>query len=170
MALAIEATVCFLSVCLFVRLFTCIVPPQFVEIPKSIVEVIANSEASLTCRVFGFPQPTVVWSRGIVPLPQGRSTVFNGTLKISNFSRRDAGPYLCKTTNKLGTIKALTTLYYVQPGECRLNKKKKRFCHGISSSFKSSRVWFLMLGRYQQAQSYQSINKIQDGRTKDATI
>ncbi|XP_020623007.1 hemicentin-2-like [Orbicella faveolata] len=91
------------------------VPPKFIENPKSIIEVTANSEASLTCQVFGFPQPTVVWSRGLVPLPQGRSTVTNGTLKISNFSRRDAGPYQCKATNKLGYVRALTTLDYVQP-------------------------------------------------------
>ena len=103
----------------FVYLFPRAVPPKFIKIPKSVVAVTANSEASLSCQVFGFPQPTVVWSRGLVPLPQGRTTVTNGTLNISNFSRRDAGPYQCKATNKLGSVKALTTLNYVQPGKCR---------------------------------------------------
>ena len=103
----------------FVYLFPRTVPPQFIEIPKGVVAVTANSEASLSCQVFGFPKPTIVWSRGLVPLPQGRTTVTNGTLKISSFSCRDAGPYHCKATNKLGSVEALTTLMYVQSGECR---------------------------------------------------
>ena len=111
-----------LFVCFFIGFFTCLlvffpVPPQFLETPESVVKVIGNSVASLSCRVFGFPKPTVVWSRGFVPLPQGRSTVTNGTLNISNFSPQDAGPYKCKATNKLGSVSALTTLNYVQPGE-----------------------------------------------------
>ena len=108
-----------LFVCLFVCSFFCPVPPQFLETPDSVVKVIGNSVTSLSCRVFGFPPPTVVWSRGLVPLPQGRTTVINGTLNISNLSRQDAGPYQCKATNKLGFVTALTTLNYVEPGEYR---------------------------------------------------
>ena len=113
--------VCFF-LCFFIGFFICLfvffpVPPQFLETPESVVKVIGNAVASLSCRVFGFPKPTVVWSRGFVPLPQGRSTVTNGTLNISNFSPQDAGPYKCKATNKLGSVSALTTLNYVQPGE-----------------------------------------------------
>ncbi|KAL9961757.1 hypothetical protein ACROYT_G030771 [Oculina patagonica] len=69
------------------------VPPQFIETPDRVVKVKGNSEASLSCRAFGFPPPTIVWSRGLVPLPQGRTTVKNGTLNISTFSPQDAGPY-----------------------------------------------------------------------------
>jgi len=105
-----------------IRLFPCffrLVPPRFLKTPKSVVNVLANSIASLSCRVFGNPQPTVAWSRGLVPLPQGRATVNNGTLNISNFSPQDTGPYQCKATNKLGSITALTTLNYVRPREYR---------------------------------------------------
>jgi len=91
------------------------VPPQFLEIPASVLKVTANSTASLSCRVFGYPPPTIVWSRGLAPLPQGRTTVINGTLNISNFSPQDTGPYRCKATNKLGSVGALTTLNYVKP-------------------------------------------------------
>ena len=107
-----------LIVCLFICLFVPQVAPQFIEIPDKVVKVIGNSVASLTCRVSGFPPPTIVWSRGLVPLPQGRTTVSNdGTLSISKSSPGDAGPYQCKATNKLGSVSALTTLNYVQPGE-----------------------------------------------------
>ena len=58
-----------------------------------------------------------------MPLPQGRSTVTDGTLNISNFSPQDVGPYQCKATNKLGSVTALTTLHYVQ-GKNQLWKKR----------------------------------------------
>ena len=51
-----------------------------------------------------------------MPLPGGRTAVANGTLNISNFGPQDVGTYLCKATNKLGSVEALTTLRYVQPG------------------------------------------------------
>ncbi|XP_020623000.1 neural cell adhesion molecule 2-like isoform X2 [Orbicella faveolata] len=92
------------------------VPPQFIETPDRVIKVTANSLASVSCRAFGFPPPTIVWSRGLVPLPGGRTAVANGTLNISNFGPQDVGTYLCKATNKLGSVEALTTLRYVQPG------------------------------------------------------
>ena len=115
----IDVIMMFLSfVCLFVCLFVPPVAPQFIEIPEKIVKVIGNSVASLTCRVSGFPPPIILWSRGLLPLPQGRTTITNdGTLNISKFSPGDASTYQCKATNKLGSVSALTTLNYVQLGE-----------------------------------------------------
>jgi len=89
------------------------VPPEFTKTPDRLTEVTGNSIASVVCQAFGFPPPKILWSRGLVPLPQGRTTVTNGTLNISNFSRQDVGPYQCKATNKLGSVTALTTLHYV---------------------------------------------------------
>jgi len=92
------------------------VSPEFIETPDRDIKVTANSLASISCQAFGFPSPTIVWSRGLVPLPQGRVTVINGTLNIFNFSLEDVGPYQCKATNKLGSVTALTTLHYVNKG------------------------------------------------------
>lgn len=112
---------CYYDVSSFVCLFVPPVAPQFIEIPEKVVKVIGNSVASLICRVSGVPPPTIVWSRGLLPLPQGRTTVTNdGTLNISKFSPGDAGTYQCKAINKLGSVSALTTLNYVQPGKYRL--------------------------------------------------
>ncbi|KAL9961767.1 hypothetical protein ACROYT_G030783 [Oculina patagonica] len=91
------------------------VPPKFIETPDRVIKVKADSVASVSCRALGFPPPTIVWSRGLVPLPQGRTTVKNGTMNISTFNPQDAGPYQCKATNKLGSASTLTTLNYVQP-------------------------------------------------------
>ena len=87
----------------------------------------ANSLASVSCQAFGFPPPIIVWSRGLVSLPQGRSTVTNGTLNISNFNPQDVGPYQCKATNKLGSVTALTTLRYVKQGKNHLWIRERIF-------------------------------------------
>ena len=96
------------------------VPPQFIKTPNRVIKVTANSLASVSCQAFGFPPPIIVWSRGLVPLPQGRSSVINGTLNISSFSPQDVGPYQCKATNRLGSVTALTTLRYVKQGKDQL--------------------------------------------------
>lgn len=92
-------------------------PPELIETPDRFLRVIGKSDASIPCQAFGFPPPKTVWSRGFLSLPQGRTSVTNGTLTISNFSPQDAGIYQCKATNKLGSVSALTTLNYVPPGE-----------------------------------------------------
>ena len=107
------------------------VPPHFIKIPDRITKVQAYSAASVSCRAFGVPPPTITWSRGLVSLPQGRTTIINGTLTIANFSPRDGGTYQCKATNKLGFVIALTTLHYVQPGQTITFKYFNYLVNGI---------------------------------------
>ena len=109
---------CIINVCFFSLIIS--VSPQFIKTPDRVIEVTANSHTSVFCQAFGFPPPVIVWSRGLVPLPQGRTTVTNGTLNISNFSPQDVGPYQCKASNKLGSITALTNLHYVKQGKNQL--------------------------------------------------
>ena len=40
-------------------------------------------------------------------LPQGRTSVINGTMNISNLNSEDYGTYQCKATNKLASVTAL---------------------------------------------------------------
>ncbi|PFX14978.1 uncharacterized protein LOC111344133 isoform X2 [Stylophora pistillata] len=91
------------------------VPPVFIQSPDRFLRVIGRSDASIPCRAFGFPPPAMVWSRGFLSLPQGRTSVTSYNLTIANFSPKDAGVYQCKASNKLGTISTLTTLNYVPP-------------------------------------------------------
>ena len=98
--------------------FLNLAPPRFIHTPKRLTKVPANSVASIRCRAFGFPPPTIVWSRGFVPLPQGRTTIAeNGTLIIANFGPLDSGTYQCKASNKLGSVSVLTTLNYDEQGQ-----------------------------------------------------
>ena len=98
--------------------FLNLAPPRFIHTPARLTKVLANSVASVRCRAFGFPPPTVVWSREFVSLPQGRTTIAkNGTLIIANFGPLDSGTYRCKASNKLGSVSVLTTLHYDEQGQ-----------------------------------------------------
>ena len=44
--------------------FLNLAPPRFIHTPARLSKVPANSVASVRCRAFGFPPPTIVWSRG----------------------------------------------------------------------------------------------------------
>ncbi|XP_022801199.1 uncharacterized protein LOC111338912 isoform X2 [Stylophora pistillata] len=68
----------------------------------------------LFVEAFGFPPPAIQWSKAFSPLPQGRSSVTNGTLMITSFTLQDDGDYQCKATNKLGSVSVLTTLNYLK--------------------------------------------------------
>ena len=93
-------------------------PPRFIHTPARLTKVPANSVASVRCQAFGFPPPTMVWSREFVPLPQGRTNITkNGTLIITNFGPLDSGTYQCKASNKLGSVNVLTTLHYDEQGQ-----------------------------------------------------
>ena len=95
------------------------VPPRFTKTPNRVITVNRGKNASASCQAFGFPSPKIVWSRGLVPLPQGRTSVSNGTLHISDFDPKDSGTYQCTASNKLGSVNALTTLNYIHAGMSR---------------------------------------------------
>ena len=92
------------------------VPPRFTKTPNRVIKINRGKKASASCQAFGFPSPKIVWSRGLVPLPQDRTSVSNGTLDISHFDLKDSGAYRCTASNKLGSVSALTTLYYIHIG------------------------------------------------------
>ena len=105
-----------MKICFCLLLFCFPVPPRFTKTPNRVIKVNRGKKASASCQAFGFPSPKIVWSRGLVPLPQGRTSVRNGTLDISHFDAKDSGTYQCTASNKLGSVSALTTLYYIHVG------------------------------------------------------
>ena len=72
---------------------------------------------TITCEVFGYPPPTVVWNRinGIlsdrvsvsdsvsVPTGYGNVTSVSVNLTITNAYREDAGVYTCSANNSIGS-------------------------------------------------------------------
>ncbi|XP_068699011.1 uncharacterized protein [Montipora foliosa] len=89
------------------------VSPVFTKVPGKVTIFESSSTAVLVCEAFGFPPPVIQWSKAFSPLPQGRSVVVNGTLKISRFSLQDSGTYQCKASNRLGSVTFATSLVKV---------------------------------------------------------
>ena len=74
----------------------------------------------ITCEAFGYPPPTIVWSRldgnlsnrvsvsGSVSVPTGYGNVtrVSVNLTIINASREDTGEYMCSASNYIGSNNA----------------------------------------------------------------
>ncbi|XP_068754978.1 uncharacterized protein [Montipora capricornis] len=86
------------------------VSPVFTKVPGKVTLFESSSTAVLVCEAFGFPPPVIEWLKAFSLLPQGRSVVVNGTLKISRFSLQDSGTYQCKASNRLGSVTFATSL------------------------------------------------------------
>ena len=86
--------------------------------------IIEGNTISITCEVFGYPSPTVVWSKpngGLsdrvsvsngfsVPTGYGNVTSVKVNLIITNASRKDTGVYTCSANNSVGSDKNNATI------------------------------------------------------------
>ena len=101
------------------KCFVCI----FIYLEKATVNPINNTivregnTTTITCEAFGYPPPTVVWSRinGAlsdrvsvsdsvnVPTGNGNVTRVSINLTIANASREDTGVYTCTANNSIGS-------------------------------------------------------------------
>ena len=86
------------------------VSPRFTRVPGPFLVIKEDAVASVTCEASSYPPSVVTWTRPLVALPKGRSSVTNGTLTIQDFSAVDTGTYVCTVKNKLGSVRAVTTL------------------------------------------------------------
>ena len=62
-----------------------------------------KQNVTITCIATGQPFPSVTWSRAVGNLPEDRTKVTNGTLRINGVARKDGGTYICKAKNILGS-------------------------------------------------------------------
>ena len=86
------------------------VSPRFTRVPGRFLVIEEDAVASVTCEAFSYPPSVVTWTRPLVALPRGRSSVTNGTLTIQDFSVVDTGTYVCTAKNKLGSVTAVMAL------------------------------------------------------------
>ena len=63
----------------------------------------------------GQPWPIVTWSKSVGSLPEYRTEVRNGTLKIYSLVRKDGGIYICKAENILGSATDTAHLMVFSP-------------------------------------------------------
>ncbi|XP_078367524.1 uncharacterized protein LOC144651459 [Oculina patagonica] len=69
-----------------------------------------KQNVTIACTVTGQPLPSITWSRAEGSLPEDRTKVMNGTLTIFNATRKDAGIYICKAENILGSARDIVQL------------------------------------------------------------
>ena len=56
---------------------------------------------TIACTTTDQLQPSITWSKSFGNLPNGRTEVFSGKLKIYNVAKKDRGTYICKAKNIL---------------------------------------------------------------------
>ena len=79
--------------------------PVFRKVPPSLATPIQGTTFQVTCQADGYPRPAITWTRAVMPLPAGKTSINQGTLTINNLSPADNGFYDCVATNIMGTKK-----------------------------------------------------------------
>jgi len=62
-----------------------------------------KQNVTIACTATGQPQPSITWSKSVGSLPKDRIDVKKGALTIYEVTRKDAGIYICKGENILGS-------------------------------------------------------------------
>ncbi|XP_013864935.1 contactin-3 [Austrofundulus limnaeus] len=92
--------------------------PSFSRSPlKTLVKARSGSEVTLECKPQASPPAISLWKKGNEILQRTeRINVFsNGTLKISNVTKRDAASYTCMAKNQFGTASTTGRLLITEP-------------------------------------------------------
>lgn len=102
-------------------------PPRFSDTLPGKVTGFLGKTTKLLCDVVGFPTPVVEWNMSPpAPLPQGRSSLTNGSLFIENIKSGDEGVYLCTARNEHGMVIHGTFLKVESVGElCDLYRPRE---------------------------------------------
>ncbi|XP_032927583.1 contactin-6-like isoform X2 [Catharus ustulatus] len=82
--------------------------PDFSRNPvKKLSVVQVGGEVTIGCKPSASPRAVVSWRKGSEVLPQNKRVMLleDGSLRISNISRVDAGVYTCVATNQFGTAR-----------------------------------------------------------------
>lgn len=86
------------------------VAPKLTKVPRQFLNIKEGTIAKISCEAFSYPPSVITWTRALAGLPDGRSSVINGTLRIREFSVQDTGLYVCTAENNIGQDRASTTL------------------------------------------------------------
>ncbi|KAM9534900.1 contactin-3-like [Salvelinus alpinus] len=93
-------------------------PPSFSKNPlKPLLKALSGSEVVLECKPQASPRAISLWKKSneIVQKNERITLLANGTLKIVNATRRDAGSYTCIAKNQFGTASATGRLLITEP-------------------------------------------------------
>ncbi|KAM4581682.1 neurofascin homolog (chicken) a isoform 4-T4 [Fundulus diaphanus] len=84
-------------------------PPTFLSPSgsESVKMVLRDEQLLLECIAAGLPTPTIKWFKrgGDLPAQKVKFENYNKTLKIVHVSEEDAGEYVCRAINHLGSVR-----------------------------------------------------------------
>ena len=95
-------------------LFFSVVPPQ-ISLSSNRLMAEEKQNVTIACTATGQPLPSITWSKSVGSLPEDRTEVMNGSLTIYSVTRKDAGTYICKAENILGSAKDTAQLVIFSP-------------------------------------------------------
>lgn len=93
-------------------------PPSFSRSPlRALLKARSGSEVTLECKPQAAPPAISLWKKGneILPRSERITLLPNGTLKITNVTKRDAGSYTCIAKNQFGTASTTGRLIITEP-------------------------------------------------------
>lgn len=87
------------------------VSPRIKRPSQPVIYVTKGKDAFFPkCIAFGYPLPTVTWSRVFTSFPERRSFASDGNLTIVNTTTGDSGIYVCEAVNTIGRARLMTQL------------------------------------------------------------
>uniref|UniRef100_A0A8C4IEJ8 Contactin 3b n=1 Tax=Dicentrarchus labrax TaxID=13489 RepID=A0A8C4IEJ8_DICLA len=93
-------------------------PPSFSKSPlRALLKARSGSEVTLECKPQASPPAISLWKKGneILQRTERITLLPNGTLKITNVTRRDAASYTCVAKNQFGTASTTGRLIITEP-------------------------------------------------------
>ncbi|KAL9972078.1 hypothetical protein ACROYT_G018318 [Oculina patagonica] len=108
------------------------VVPQFTVKPPDKIEFYHGQTVTLNCSADGHPVPSITWTRCKGNIPEERSQVEDGQLKLNSLTSKDSGTYICSARSEFVHVET----------EVQLIVKTARDCAELfSAGFKKSGVY-----------------------------
>jgi len=74
--------------------------PQFTVKPPDKIGRYHGQSVTLNCSAKGHPVPSVTWTKCKGDIPEGRSQMEEGQLKITSLTAEDSGTYICSARSE----------------------------------------------------------------------